>query len=261
MFLRSAVQLALGLTLAATVGTAVADPTIITGVDPAPGGQVLPDRAPALQRNTFLASLSSYRVETFDLYTPTPTPIVSLALTGIGTLQQAELDPEDPDRPRGLLEDDPSEGRFNTTPVVEPPIGAPTWWETPITFTMLLSETISAFGFFCTDIGDFDGVLTLQLLNTATGASVVERIPSSGSSGSLLFYGISDDELRFDQVTFGIDQPGSEDTWDYIGFDDLVFGNVRLIPDPPGVPEPGSLLLAGAALVAAGAARRTQRRA
>lgn len=155
-------------------------------------------------------------------------------------------------------------GRFNTTG------GASSgqWIETDSNFTVDLATSVDAFGFFGTDFGDFDGSLSIALYNVVNGVQTLvqsnvfvdgagDPIDPAGDNGSLLFFGFGSD-LVFNRIVFTVGQ--GTGPLDYLGFDDIIVGNLRDIP-PGSVPEPGSLALAGLALVAAGWARQAQRRA
>lgn len=155
-------------------------------------------------------------------------------------------------------------GRFNTTN------GAASgrWLETELSFTVNIGASVGAFSFFGTDFGDFDGRLEIELFNGSTsvlanaftteqGTPLQPGGPGQGNAqnGSLFFFGYASETL-FDRMVFRVGQGagiGAGD-WDYLGFDDLQVGNLRVAP-PNGVPEPGSLALAGLALLAASSAR------
>jgi len=159
-------------------------------------------------------------------------------------------------------------GRFNTTN------GASSggWIESDSAFTISLGSDAGAFGFYGTDFGDFDGTLTISLYRTvngvdqlvednaftdSSGAPLQPRNTTTAQDGSLLFFGFASDQL-FNKMVFTINQGSGP--LDYLGFDDIMIGNLRT-PTGGNIPEPGSLALAGLALFAAGWARKVQRRA
>ena len=155
--------------------------------------------------------------------------------------------------------------RFNTT------AGGSQYWQVDSTssgsFSINFSRSISAFGFYGTDIGDFGGQLSLDLTRSADGVieTLVVRPSNSGpniASGSLLFFGFADQNSEYSRITFR--STGTASEADFFGFDDLVVadkGQIRIPPPPTGIPEPGSLALAGLALLAAGCARKARKAA
>lgn len=267
-------RMALAATFALAVGTAHAAPVFFTGTDNSASGVVHPSRAPFQAKQRFLSALtpSSVRAEDFESFAA-PSDPEELDLKINGKLRQTKRDDlsgevrnvERPVPPGGGPPEFP--GRFNTTPVA--PGAAGKWWDTPLDFEISLGSLVSAFGFYATDFGDFAGTLRIDLLNGA--ARVREGLIVDGFStgnGGLLFYGLVDDEVLFDRIVFDLTQTGTDpDSFDRVGFDDIVVG-LRAVTDPgdpgdPGssVPEPGSLALAGLALLGAGLARRPRRRA
>ena len=168
-----------------------------------------------------------------------------------------------------------TDGRFNTTPVssLNP---LPQWLETDSKFIITLAEAVGAFGFYGTDFGDFQGTLRVKFifgydgdsstaddLEVSIGTDGDPLYPVSGDNGSLVFFGYASSRL-FQRIEFSIDQFVDPETGevfrDGLGFDDMVIGNLKTTTPPPNpMPEPGSLALAGLALLAAGSARRRRR--
>lgn len=272
--LRSA-TVAAGLVLGGAA--AQASPLYFFGNLPAAGGAFPtdPSSAPRAKQAEFVAAVAITNTETFE---SSPAVLLAGSLNGFSnsmsvfgdgsTLSQAAPDP------LGLLvgaevrSGTNFSGRFNTTN------GASSgrWIESDSAFTIRLESEVGAIGFFGTDFGDFDGALNIALYRTvngvdqlvednaftdSAGAPLQPRNTTAAQDGSLLFFGFASDQL-FNKVVFTINQGSGP--LDYLGFDDIMVGNLR---NPTGgtVPEPGSLALAGLALFAAGWARKSQRSA
>lgn len=155
-------------------------------------------------------------------------------------------------------------GRYSVSGVIDPdpsPQGTRYWEATAPTsgsssFKLDFDKAVQSFGFFATDVGDFGGLLTLELTlmdnSTVTvqpgGAGVV---PGGGpllpdqAGGSVLFFGVSTSVAKdyFKSVRF-ISSGGS--AADIFGFD--MFTVVAAPTGPMPTPLPGSLALVGAAL-------------
>ncbi|MCP1677189.1 hypothetical protein J2T57_004366 [Natronocella acetinitrilica] len=122
-------------------------------------------------------------------------------------------------------------------------------------FELEFSEPQVAFGFFATDVGDFDGNLELTLDGERN--YVVDNTIGSFMTGALLFWGIVDEENPFQTVSF---ENSDEDWRDAFGFDGFTIGSeAQLVDrDPQAVPTPGTLTLLAAGLMGLAFTRLTR---
>lgn len=239
------------------------------------------DYAPVTKRNEFLTAVETTGNESFEASAPgfISSTANQLTVFGTGTLLSQAQPTGQPYLGATVMNGTSSNGRFNTTG------GAASgrWIQTDSNFTITLGAAVGAFGFYGTDFGDFAGGLQIALYDAAGdliddnvftdsgNAPLQPRLANTQDSqdGSLLFFGYASERL-FSRIVFSINQSSTPNDdpnlppipmRDILGFDDMVLGNLRTTTPPTGVPEPGSLALAGLALFAAGWARKTQRRA
>lgn len=276
------IAVATGLALASS--SLLAAPVFVgPAIDKTALGTVNPAADPAVAKAGFQQRLltETIKTETFSNY----------ALSTSGTIDTLALSKLNSDSPSGnqrvtLNIDSPSvgggevvnssldpavDGRFDTTG--DTGTGSKQWWLSAYSFTLSFTQGISAFGFYGTDFGDFLGSFEIELLRAGqvVGSETLKTattIPMGGppaenaNNGWLQFFAFYDpDGGTYDGIRFKITQQAGidPDDYDFIGFDDFVIG--QLAPGGGGgnAPEPGSLALVGASLLALGAARRRRK--
>ncbi|MFN3323239.1 MAG: PEP-CTERM sorting domain-containing protein [Bryobacteraceae bacterium] len=205
-------------------------------------------------RNTVLGGMSFTILEDFEGYSALYNgPSIA---TGVGTFTAGGLSGQGSCLPSVPCTDlyildaatTPFSGRYNTT------AGGSKWLDSnDVTFITLnleapnLNSRLNNLFFFITDVEDQGGQLTVTAND---GQSVIAHFGGSGDNaklvnGSLFFVNINS-AAGLSSITFS-----NTSRKDGFGVDD--FGTV--------VPEPGSIALLGAGLVAVGLYRRKQRRA
>jgi hypothetical protein len=102
------------------------------------------------------------------------------------------------------------------------PISGTRYWESSDAFRIEFDAPIAAFGFYATDVGDFQGQLTLTLTDGQTVDLVVPNT-IGGLGGAVIFYGFYDAQDQYTAVTFGNTAPGV----DFFGFDDMTLGSLQ----------------------------------
>lgn len=153
-----------------------------------------------------------------------------------------------------------AQGRYSTP-------GGTQFWEVTTGseiegFTISFDREISVFSFWGTDVGDFDGKLTLKLFNGEDQVGSIDVTTGQGgdTNGSLLFFGLyagTGDQL-FDSIRFVTSGTGV----DGFGFDTFTIGSKSTGGGGGGggdVPEPASAALAAIALAGMAATRRRRR--
>ncbi len=234
-------------------GVAQAAPTIFFGENQSPSQTVAGD--PLTARLAFEANLTGVSSEGFESFTTGAVGPLDLSFTGsVGTLG-AQI------TGGGSIFPTPSTaGRFNTTGASAGPAAGKWWYVDPDStgeFKITFASAISAFGFYGTDIGDFDGQVEIDLFDAADSTVIVESFivqnTVDGNDGALLFWGFIDPNRSYSAIAFGNTAGGI----DGFGFDDMVIGDRRQIGEPgTPVPEPATLALVGLGLLGAAAARR-----
>ena len=230
------------LALAVSAIASHAAPTVYFGENQSPSFTV--SGAPATARSSFLGNLSGVKTETFESFALNSTAPIVLSFTGSNaTTLGATLSGT------GAIANSNTAGRWNTSP------GGSKWWDVSGSFNIAFNTAISAFGFYGTDIGDFNGQVTLALTDEAGGVTnLTVNNTVNGRDGSLLFWGFTDTGKKYTNIAFG--NTGTAGS-DFFGFDDMVIGDLGQITTPtPGLPEPGTLALVGLSLVGLAAVRR-----
>lgn len=130
------------------------------------------------------------------------------------------------------------------------------FWETTSggVFQIDFTSAISAFGFYATDIGDFDNQLIITLEDTSgvTTEFTVDHSTDIGNyDNSLLFWGFQDLGNDYTSLSFSNTGLGG----DVFAFDDMVIGDKEQIIVAE-VPEPGIIMLFSIGLVGMGFIRR-----
>lgn len=216
--------------------TAQAAPIVFFGENQTPANTV--SGAPVTARNSFLGSLVGVGTEQFESAAVGTGAPLAVNFPGSSSGITATL------TGTGSINNNTGAGRFNTSP------GGSKWWEVSGAFQMDFSSPIAAFGFYGTDIGDFNGNVTVALRNAATNAvtNLVINNTLNGRNGSLLFWGFVDPTATYNRITFGNTNAGV----DFFGFDSMTIGDQQQVS----VPEPVTLSLLGLGLVAAARRRR-----
>lgn len=232
---------------------------VVTNVSVPDAGFTVPDSLQGA-RNTFLAQFDATQTESFSsaavgALDPDTRPTLPV-FTG-GTLTPTFRLGE-----TYRVRDTTFEGRFDTTCLVAPAPCSPRFLEASGSFNLSFGGAFNGFGFYGTDIGEFLGTLQLELIRSdgqTTRLGTVNFDNGTGNGGAL-FYGFFDDESTYTGVNVFITQGNPEEGFDFFGFDDLVLGRLDDDPvDPNPTPEPGSLALVGASLLALTAVRRRRK--
>lgn len=190
-----------------------------------------------IARDAFFSNLIGVGTEDFESFTDGEgAPLVvgfgsagTATLTGMGAIQSGD-----------------STGRWA--------ISGTKYWEAPGSSTSLFSitftEEIAAFGFYGTDIGDFQGQVTVTTENgVSTTYTIPHPINQNNYAYTALYWGVIDTVNPFTSITFA--NTGSGEDW--FGFDDFSIGTIEQVTP---VPEPGTMLLLGFGLVGLAGLRR-----
>lgn len=107
------------------------------------------------------------------------------------------------------------------------------------TFTVNFATPVAALGFYGTDIGDFNGQITLSLNDVVSSVLTVPNTIGA-PNGSALYYGLIAQTAgeTFNQLTFGNTNVGT----DFFGFDNLTVGTLSQVAPATAVPEPFTII-------------------
>ncbi|SET20548.1 VPLPA-CTERM protein sorting domain-containing protein [Oceanicella actignis] len=212
----------------------------VTGVNPDDSATWVNSNA---ARASFLSALSNVGSQDFESFADGQTPPVSMNFPGSTGSITATMSAGGRVQAENATE--ARKGRFATSGSQYYLIGTGQGGTT-ITF----SADVAAFGFYGTDIGDFNGQLVLDFLDDANNVLFSENVGMAGPNGNILFWGITSQSNPFNAVRFRA--IGSNDQF---GFDDFIISDARQI-NPVPVPAAGLLLLSGFAGLAGMRLRR-----
>ncbi len=195
---------------------------------------------PLEARAAFLAELSGTSTVSFDDLTKTPTSLTFTGSAGTitGTFARDGV---------SLGAGTNATGRFPTSGGRYLAVGSDG------SFQINFDQAIAAIGFYGTDIGDFAGQLSIELLRAGSFEAITVPHTREANNGSLLFFGLTDRTNPFTGVRFVSNSAGAVDNF---GIDDITIGDPQQVISA--VPEPATwaTLIVGLGLVGASMRRR-----
>ena len=187
------------------------------GEDATPGGDPANLTNANAAHANFQSALSGVTTEDFESFSDGDTGPLTVNFGPTAAQLSGDL----------LISDTPYNGRFAVSGTNRLNAGPPQ------SLTLTFSAPQAAFGFYGTDIGDFNGQLALSFDG---GANVNIPHTINAPNGSGLFFGYIDLNNTFTTVQFS-----GTGTDDYFGFDDFTIGTREQVL----VPEPSSLAMFG----------------
>jgi len=234
--------------IAATMygAAALAVPVVFFGENQSPALRVV--GSPKTAHDAFAGGLSGVGTENFTGETNGAAAPLSISFPGSSGNITATINGV------GNILDIPastsSAGRFNTTGAEAAPAGGKVWVSQGA-FSISFDTAISAFGFYGTDIGDFNGQVTVTLKDTGgIDTLLVVNNTINGNDASLLFWGFIDSTKAYTAITFGNTSAGV----DFFGFDDMIVGDLAQVIAT--IPAPGSMALIALGLLGLATVRR-----
>lgn len=190
-------------------------------------------------RSNFFANLVGVGTENFESYTDGQGLPLAIGFGAAGTATLSGM---------GAIQEGDSTGRWaiSGTKYLEVPGSSSSL------FSINFSNPIAAFGFYGTDIGDFNGQVTVTTTNGSSTIYVINHPTGQENYAfTALYWGVIDTVNPFTSITFANTGSGA----DYFGFDDFSIGSIEQVQPHP-TPEPATMLLLGLGLVGLAGVRR-----
>lgn len=228
---------------------ASAIPMVFFGEDLNPGSTVPVGGNAQTARNSFLSNLTGVGNENFDSFsnlTPITGGGINVSFPGSSGAITANLSGND-----GGICDQNVGGTVGTIGCGFSRFATSTnnYLQNASNMLLTFSDPVAAFGFYGTDFGDFNGVISLTLTGDAVQVFNVPSTQGGSANGNLLFWGIIDTDNTFSSISFSASGSGT----DVFGFDDMVIGDRQQVTP---VPVPATFALFGLGLVGLGWTRR-----
>jgi hypothetical protein len=197
------------------------------------------DGAPVTARGQFQDQLEGTSVESFEGFTSTPT---SLSFVGSAGTIGATLS-----RDGASLSSSATLGRYATSGRRYLSLSSSG------SFLLTFDTAVSAIGFYGTDLGDFDGQLSIELTRGSEKELVTIPHSRNAPNGALAFFGLIDKANPFTAVRFISTRSSAVDNF---GIDDITIGDPAQVAS---VPEPAAWALMMLGFGAIGGALRRRR--